>query len=240
MEQKQRFIYLARSDGYTVKELCEEFEISRKTGHKWLSRYAAEGLAGLADRSRAPKRVESRTAVKVERLIVAEKVRHLTWGPKKIRQILKTRHGLEKPPAVSTVGEVLKRNGMVTARKRRGAVFAVERGALTVPEHCNHVFGVDFKGWFLTGDGERCDPLTVTDLYSRYLLQAAGLPQATTKWTMRAFRLLFARCGSAWDHPGGQRGTVCFEWSGRAQSLECVVDGAGDRGAIFPSGVSAG
>ena len=31
MEQKQRFINLARSDRFTIKEGCEEFGISRKT-----------------------------------------------------------------------------------------------------------------------------------------------------------------------------------------------------------------
>jgi hypothetical protein len=71
---------------------------------------------------------------------------------------------------------------MVEVRKRRGAVFKVERGALTVPEHSNHVLGVDFKGWFMTGDGKRCDPLTVTDLHSRYLLMSECLTQATTQF----------------------------------------------------------
>jgi putative transposase len=55
--------------------------------------------------------------------------------------------------------------------------------------------GVDFKGWFLTGDGERCDPLTVTDLHSRYLMRVEGLPQATTQWTQRAFRGMFRQQG---------------------------------------------
>jgi len=195
MEQKQRFIHLAQSGHFTVTELCAEFGIARKTGHKWLERYAAGGLEGLEERSRAPHHVIGRTAAEVERLIVSEKRLHLTWGPKKIQRVLLVKHGLETPPAVSTVGEVLKRHGMVAARRRRGAVFKVERGTLTVPERNNHVFGVDFKGWFLTGDGERCDPLTVTDLPSRYLLRAEGLPQATTRWTQQAFRRLFRQQG---------------------------------------------
>jgi len=195
MEQKQRFIHLAQSGHFTVTELCAEFGIARKTGHKWLERYAAGGLEGLAERSRAPHQVTGRTSAEVERVIVSEKRLHLTWGPKKIQRVLLVKHGLESPPAVSTVGEVLKRHGMVEARRRRGAVFKVERGTLTAPERNNHVLGVDFKGWFLTGDGERCDPLTVTDLHSRYLLRAEGLPQATTRWTQQALRSLFHRQG---------------------------------------------
>jgi transposase InsO family protein len=195
MEQKQRFISLAQSGHFTVTELCGEFGIARKTGHKWLGRYAAGGIEGLVERSRAPRSVTGRTPRDVEWLIVSEKRLHLTWGPKKIQRVLIVKHGLENPPVVSTVGEVLKRHGMVEARKRRGAVFKVERGTLTAPERCNHVFGVDFKGWFLTGDGERCDPLTVSDLHSRYLLRAEGLPQATTRWTQGAFRGLFRQQG---------------------------------------------
>ena len=195
MEQKQRFINLAQSGHFTVTELCEEFGITRKTGHKWLGRYAACGMEGLKERSRAPLSVAGRTSAEVERLIVGEKRLHVTWGPKKIQRILTVKYGLERPPAVSTVGEVLKRHGMVDERRRRGAVFKVERGALTVPERSNHVLGVDFKGWFLTADGERCDPLTVTDLHSRYLMRAEGLPQATTGWTMGAFRGMFRHHG---------------------------------------------
>jgi len=125
MEQKQRFIILAQSDRYTVSELCEEFGIARKTGHKWLERYAIYGMSGLEERSRAPKSVRSRTSEEVEGMIVGEKRLHLTWGPKKIQRILMTKYGLGRPPAVSTVGEVLKRHGMVQARKRRGGVFKV-------------------------------------------------------------------------------------------------------------------
>jgi len=84
-------------------------------------------MKGLEERSRAPKKVSNRTSEEVERLIVSEKRQHMTWGPKKIQRVLMIKHGLEKLPAVSTVGEVLKRHGMVEVRKRRGAVFKVER-----------------------------------------------------------------------------------------------------------------
>ena len=80
-------------------------------------------------------------------------------------------------------------------RRRRGAVFKVERGALTAPERPNHVFGVDFKGWFLTGDGKRCDPLTVTDLHSRFILRIDALEEARTSFAKAAFRALFRRQG---------------------------------------------
>jgi transposase InsO family protein len=195
MEQKQQFVSLAGTNRFTVTELCLEFGISRKTGHKWLSRHAVGGLTALEEHSRAPKTVTCRTSEEVERLIVAEKRLHPTWGPKKLHRMLSIKHGIETPPVVSTVGEVLKRHGMVAERHRRGAVFKAQRSALTVPERCNHVLGVDFKGWFLTGDGQRCDPLTVTDLFSRFILKIEALPEARTAWTKSAFEALFRRQG---------------------------------------------
>ena len=111
MEQKERFAMLATSDRYTITELCEDFGISRKTGHKWLSRYAVLGKAGLVDQSRAPKSVHNRTSADIERLIIKEKRLHMTWGPKKLQRVLETKHSIESLPAVSTVGEVLKRHG---------------------------------------------------------------------------------------------------------------------------------
>ena len=182
MEQKQRFVSLAGSGHFTMTELCRDFGVSRKTGHKWVARHAEGGMKALEERSRAPKSVTCRTSDEVERLICTEKRLRSTWGPKKIRQILLTKHGLESPPAISTVGEVLKRHGLVAERRRRGAVFKVERGTLTAPERPNHVLGVDFKGWFLTGDGRRCDPRTVTDLHSRFILKIEGLEEARTSF----------------------------------------------------------
>lgn len=195
MELRQRFVNLAQSGHFTISELCEQFSISRKTGHKWVKRYRDFGRVGLADQSRAPKNSPGKTNIFIERLIVSERRKRPTWGAKKIQQILKTKHGVKQAPAVSTVGDILKRNGLVKRQRRRGAAFHVKRGDLTAPSHNNHVWGVDFKGWFSLGNGNRCDPLTVSDLHSRYILRVQALPQATQRWTHRAFRSLFKQYG---------------------------------------------
>ena len=193
MEEKLRFVSLYMSKRFGMTELCREFGISRKTGHKWVDRYEEGGAKGLEDRSRSPKSCSHRTSDEIARLICSEKRKHKTWGPKKIQELLIVKHGIASPPAVSTVGEVLKRNGMVTERRRRGAVFKVERGTLTAPERPNHVLGVDFKGWFLLSDRSRCDPLTVTDLHSRMVMKVAGMEETRTAWVQAEFRSVF-RC----------------------------------------------
>ena len=87
MELRQRFVGLAESGHFTISELCEQFSISRKTGHKRIVRYRDFGIAGLADRSRSPIHSPARTTSEIERLIVTEKRLRPTWGPKKIHRI---------------------------------------------------------------------------------------------------------------------------------------------------------
>ena len=195
MEQKQRFVALAQSGHFTVSELCEEFGISRKSGHKWIKRYAESGVQGLTDRSRAPKSVPGRTEGEIERLIVAERRRRPTWGPKKLYRVMETKHGIECPPARSTIGEILKRNGLIKPRRRRPGVFKVDRQDLTPAERPNQVWAVDFKGWFLLGNGDRCDPLTLSDLCSRYLLKVKAQQGQTLRPTQRSFERAFRSHG---------------------------------------------
>ena len=96
---------LAQSARFTVSELCEQFGISRKTGYKHLDRYAAGGLKGLALRSHRPHQFPQRTEAVMEALILAERRLHRTWGPKKLHKVLEVKHGIESPPARSTIGE---------------------------------------------------------------------------------------------------------------------------------------
>ena len=118
MEERARFVIMAESERFEFKALCERFGISRRVGYNLLARYRDHGLAGLNELSRAPLRVSGRTATEVEVLIVSERRRHPTWGPKKLRTMLERRHGLEQPPALSTIGEILKRHGLIEARRR--------------------------------------------------------------------------------------------------------------------------
>lgn len=195
MEEISRFVVLAQSDRFTLTELCEQFGISRKTGYKHLARYAAHGLQGLQPRSHRPHHCPQRTAADVERLILAERRLHRTWGPKKLHQVLAVKHGFESPPACSTIGEILRRHGMSAPRRRHPGVHHAFNDGLTVPTQPNQVWTVDFKGWFLLGDGRRCDPLTVCDRYSHYVLACRARPDQQFKGTLRVFKDLMRQAG---------------------------------------------
>ena len=97
MEEKLQFVALARSGRFTIAELCEDFGISRKTGHKYLKRYEQLGSSGLKEMSRRPARIPGSTDEAIVKLIVKERGLHRSWGPKKLEDILLKKHGIERP-----------------------------------------------------------------------------------------------------------------------------------------------
>lgn len=195
MEQINRFVMLARSGRFTLTDLCEQFGISRKTGYKYLARYEAEGLNGLRQRSHRPHQFANATDAKVEALILAERRVHRTWGPKKLRKVLEVKHSIEAPPAVSTIGEILRRHGLSVRRGRRPGARHASNDGLTEPTQPNHVWTVDFKGWFLLGNQQRCDPLTVCDRYSHFILACKARPNQQFSGTLSGFKGLMRQSG---------------------------------------------
>jgi len=176
MDERVRFIGDLESCLYTMTELCERYGISRKTGYKWAERYVAEGVDGLKERSRAPKRCPHRMAKRIARALVELRMRYPHWGPRKLLTVLGRRQPDWSLPAASTVGALLKRQGLVQARRRRhrpSPAAAAPRWRVGAP---NDLWTSDFKGQFLTGDHRYCYPLTIADRYSRYLLGCESLP----------------------------------------------------------------
>lgn len=195
MEETNRFVILAQSGRFSVTDLCEQFGISRKTGYKHLERYAALGLAGLQRRSHRPHHSPQRTAAAVTALLLAERRLHRTWGPKKLQAVLAAKHAIERSPACSTIAEILRRHGLSVRRRRRPGAFAAGNADLTQPAQPNEVWTVDFKGWFILGNQQRCDPLTVCDRYSHYVIACDARPNQQFKSTRRAFRGLMRHHG---------------------------------------------
>ena len=146
-------------------------------------------------RSHRPHQFPQRTDSAVEALILAERRLHRTWGPKKLHKVLEVKHGIESPPARSTIGEILRRHGLSVQRRRKPGMYVALNDGLTVPTRPNHVWTVDFKGWFLLGNGQRCDPLTVCDRYSRYLLACRAQPNQQFKGTLQTFQALMRQAG---------------------------------------------
>src|SRR5882724_10204707 len=118
---RSRFVADFESCLYTMTELCERHGISRKTGYKWAERYGSQGAEGLKDRSRAPNHRPTQTPAEVADRLVELRRKHPTWGPRKLAAWLKKHEPEQAWPAASTIGGVLKREGLVTASRRRSS-----------------------------------------------------------------------------------------------------------------------
>lgn len=179
VDERMRFVVAAQEHEESFAAVCRRFGVSRRVGYKWLARFEEEGAAGLFDRSRAPlHRPQSISEGIAERCLEVRRA-HPTWGPIKVLAFLERKSPRTGWPAASTIGELFDREGLTVKRKLRrrsppsSAPFA---GC----EAANDTWCIDFKGWFLTGDGERCEPLTITDAYSRYLLRCQALARTDT------------------------------------------------------------
>ncbi|QYM77748.1 hypothetical protein K0B96_10465 [Horticoccus luteus] len=178
----------------------------------------------MSPRSHRPHRFPQRTDAQIEKLVLAERRLHRTWGPKKIQDLLETKHGVERPPACSTIGEILRRHGQSVKRRRRPGVYPALNQALTVPNQPNQVWTVDFKGWFLLGNNQRCDPLTICDRYSHYVMAVRGQPDQQFRRTLGDLPGAHAPDRPARDHPGGPWIALRLDRAGPALRLERGVD----------------
>ena len=190
MDQRVAFIADWLRDEWTMTELAARYQISRKTAYKWVDRYEADPEHGLAERSRAPRAHGRALAEDVRDAVRALRRGHPRWGPKKLRAILTARAPDRVWPAASTMGDLLRREGLSRPRRRARYVVPLTQplAAACAP---NDVWCADFKGWFRTTDGTRCDPLTVTDAHSRFVLCCrivAPTAQGVRPWFERTFR----------------------------------------------------
>lgn len=186
MEQREAFVEAAERGEESFAALCRRYQISRKTGYKWLKR-AQEGQQ-LTDQSRRPNRQPTKTPDDVEAQILAMREAHPTWGGRMIKAALE-RDGCEDIPSARTCCAILKRNGCIDpeeARKHR-PFQRFER------EKCNQLWQTDFKGDFLLGDGIRCYPLTILDDHSRFSIRIE--PKSDTKEVKESFIQTFKEFG---------------------------------------------
>ena len=233
MNERVKFCVLADNENASITHLCKDFDISRKTGYKWLARYRLEGPRKMEERSRRARHYPNQTSEEVEQLIILERKKHKSWGPKKLQWSLAKNPEIENLPARSTIGEILRRNGLSQRRRRKPGLYHVERKELSVAQYPNHVWAVDFKGWFLTSDGERCDPLTTSDLYSRYLLYCKA--QTIQQHTLYTAELssVDATSRASRDHSSRQWNSLCFDGNRRSFQAKCVVDFTRHPGRVY-------
>jgi transposase InsO family protein len=192
---RKDFVLRALAKQLPFAALCRQYGISRKTGYKWLRRFEATGIGGLADESRRPLISPLETSTEIQLEIIKLRQKHPTWGARKLARVLHRVHP-EKAPSQSTIERVLERAKLLRKRRYRPLPkFSATQAPRVIVEEPNDLWTVDFKGWWRTADGARCEPLTVRDAFSRCVLELRILPDTGTDGVRRVFEQLFSRYG---------------------------------------------
>ena len=177
MKTREELILKVLAKESTVVDLAEEpcsirhYGVARKTIYKWLKRYETRGLTGLVDDSRRPRSSPMKTSAELALEIIQLKKEHMRWGPKKLATVIAKRHpNDETTPSVVTVRRVLHEVGLMKRTRRRESGGLAPTPAFLIPTEPNDLWTVDFKGWWRTKDGAKCEPLTIRDAASRFVL----------------------------------------------------------------------
>jgi transposase InsO family protein len=194
VEERMRFVMAVEAQEQPFAAVCRRFGVSRKTGYKWIERYGAAGVAGLVDRSRAAWHHPNEVTNEIAECCLAVRQAHPSWGPLKVKAWLERRAPGTRWPAASTIGELFDREGLTVKRRlrRRSPPSSAPFGECT---GANDVWCMDFKGWFLTGDGTHCEPLTMEDAHSRYFLRCQALERTDTEHVWPVLEAAFREFG---------------------------------------------
>jgi transposase InsO family protein len=194
MSQKLQFIEKASTPGANISALCREYGISRQTGHKWLRRYLEQGYVGLSEESRRPHSAPLATGEEIVVQVLELRDHHSTWGPDKIARVLVRTLGA-LAPSRSTVSRILQRLGKTRRRRARVRIWGVEGRPRVEVKGPNDLWTIDIKGWWRAQNGERCEPLTVRDAFSRKVLAVTLLARTGAQQVKRVLLELFERHG---------------------------------------------
>jgi transposase len=176
VDERIKFIADILRGDHNMTELCQIYNIFRKTGYKWIERFQESGASGLEELDRRPQNCPDATPDRIVKQILELRFRHPTWGAGKLRARLEeTKSGTEWP-ATSTITAILHRSGLLhTAKhKRKVTPSSSPLAVITAP---NQVWCMDFKGYFRCGNRQRCDPFTIIDGHSGFIIRCQTVPK---------------------------------------------------------------
>jgi transposase InsO family protein len=213
MEERVRMLLDYDTGNWSVSELCRRYGVCRDTFYAWCERRESGAPEWFMERSHAPLHCPHRSDPALVKAIVAARKRFPHLGPRKLLSMLQCQAPKRRWPAASTIGDILKKAGLVAPVKRRRRAIDQNRPFAAVVA-ANDEWSTDFKGWFRTRDHSRIDPLTITDSHSRFLIDVRITPP-----TIEGVQPVF---------------TAAFRAHGLPLSIRC------DNGAPFGSGAAGG
>ena len=190
VSERLEFVKLAAVEGANIAALCRRFDVSRKTGYKWLQRFNDDGNAGLQDKSRKPVCSPGKTSDEIERVVVDLRRQHPAWGGRTLRKRLEVL-GHKRLPSPSSITRILHRHGLIESSES-GKRRKFENFERSLP---NDLWQIDFKGDFLMTSGQRCYPLTILDDHSRYSLGIHACGNQRRSTVMRQMQGAFQKYG---------------------------------------------
>jgi putative transposase len=192
-QQRLQVVTAYETGNFSMTDICKQYGISRKTGYKWYQRYQEEGEKGLMDLSKARHNSSQYYTDEQIKRAIDLKLKRRTWGPKKIIAKLKEHYPNENWPSPTRLYEIFKDYHLVTSRRIKNRVAATAPLGNLIAS--NNTWAVDLKGWFLTGDGNKCEPLTITDCFTRYLIRCVHLHKHSVEYVWPIFDEAFREYG---------------------------------------------
>ncbi len=181
VEEERRELIKEYQEGLPMTLLCKKYRVSRKTGYKWVNRSNRLGLEeGTRDLSKAPYNAKTIYGEGIKREIIDFRMRKRTWGPRKILARLERNYPKVKWPSENWAYKILREENLIEPRRLRKRVAGTH--PLEEVNKSNDTWMIDFKGWFLTADKSKCEPLTITDGHTRYLISCEHLPQKSGEY----------------------------------------------------------
>lgn len=196
VRQRRELVQAMLAGVEPVVAICHRFGVSRQTAYKFLARFRTDGGAGLLNHSHVPAQAHARQAPRWRDRILRLRKTYPTWGARKLRWLLRQRFGPQRPPAERTVQRWIEQAGLARRlRPQRRRVRPTRRLAPMIARHSNDVWTIDLKGWFRTHDGAKIEPLTIRDLWSRFVLWTKPLAPKDETRVRRNCQRLFRRHG---------------------------------------------
>jgi transposase InsO family protein len=191
VEQRYQVVRDVLDAGVSVTEAAQRAGVTRQSVHRWLRHYAAQGLAGLADRPSAPGSCPHQMTPETEAAIVAMRREHPGWGPRTIGHWL-MRQGVDPLPGRSSIYRCLVRHGLITpeARKRKRSDYKRWERSKAMA-----LWQMDIVGGVRLHDGSEAKIVTGVDDHSRFCVSALVVQRATARPTCEALTLAMGRFG---------------------------------------------
>ena len=160
-------------EGATVKDTATRYGIDRRTLHRWLVRYATDGLAA---KSSKPDRCPHQMAPEIEARIVELRRSQPGWGPRTI--LNKLRRELESPPSRAAIYRCLVRHRLIQPKPRRRSRDDYKRWERS---RSMELWQMDVMRRVFLTNGVEVSVITGIDDHSRFCVAAKVVGRATAR-----------------------------------------------------------